>query len=151
MHRETLTRRRLYTQMFLRKKLPVFCTKMPLRNKKGTQALLHTEPFTQRNLWTEQLLHKKITQKTLTQKNVSTETAQKKLHTETSTCRNFTQNNFYTRNFSAQKPLCTAVFTRTLSHTDALTQKIFHTQKFVHTTRFYTQPTFAQRGFASPS
>ena len=150
-HRLTLTRRRLYTQMLLRKKIASVLHKDAFAQQKR-----HAGAFTHRTLYAEKLLHrttfaqKKLHKKTLTQKNVSTETAQKiytpkLLRAETLPRTTFTQKK------SAQKPLCTAVFTRTFSHTDALTQKIFHTQKLVHTIRFYTQPFFAQRGFASLS
>jgi len=134
------------------------------RINKGTQALLNTEPFTRRNLCTEQLLHKE----TFTQENIDTEkTCQHRLHKEV-----FTHLNFYTqklfqeqllhnscfphRNLYAQKFPCTAVFTQTLLHTDAFTQKNNCTQRtftqtLVHTAHFYTQPIFTRRGFGSPS
>ena len=42
-------------------------------------------------------------------------------------------------------------YIQTLLYTDAFTRKTNCTQKLVHTAHFYTQPTFTQRGFVSPS
>ena len=137
-HRLTLTRRRLYTQMLLRKKLPVFCTKMPLRNKKGTQALLHTGPFTQRNFCTEQLLHKKITQKNVdTEKRVHRDCT-KNLHTETFTCRNFTQNNFYTKKIRTETFVHCSFYTDVFTHRCPYTKNLSHTETCAHNTLLHT-------------
>ena len=146
--------RRFYTQKFLH--TDALHKDAFARINQGTQALLHTEPFTQRNLCTEQFLHKEtFTQESFDIENLSTQTAQrsytpKLLHAETLPRAAFTEA-FPHRSLYAQKSLCTAVFTQTLLHTDAFTQKNFYTQKLVHTARFYTQPAFTRRGFASPS
>ena len=163
LHADTFTHRG--SQRFLRKKKKThrsFYTNalhkdVFARINKSTQALLHTEPLAQRNKCTEQLLHKEtFTQENFdTEKLVHTDCTKKFLHTETFTRRNFTQSSFLHketfphRSLYAQKPLCTAVFTHTFLHTDAFTQKTF-THKLVHTSRFYTQPVFTRRGFASP-
>ena len=73
-----------------------------------------------------------------------------------------THNNFYRQMVFTQKVLRTEVlrtegfthnifYIQTLLYTDAFTRKTNCTQKLVHTAHFYTQPTFTQRGFVSPS
>ena len=138
MHKETLARRRLYTQMFLRKKLPVFCTKMPLRNNKSTQALLHTEPllrkvtFAQNNFCTKKNTQKKID----TEKRVHTDCT-KKIHTETFTYKNFTQNNFYTETFP-HRNLCALQFLHGRFHTQMPLHKKSLTHKNLCTQHAFT-------------
>ena len=117
-----------------------------------TQTLLHTEPFTQRNLCTEQFLHNEtLTREKFDTKNLSTQTAQRNFYTQNLYPDQLlhTHTHFFPhRNLYSQKFLCTTFFSQALLHTDAFTQKKY-TQKLVHTARFYTQPAFTQRGFAS--
>ena len=62
----------------------------------------------------------------------------------TTTTTTTTATTFPHRSLNAQKSLCTAVFTQTLLHTDAFTQKNFYTEAcahstVLHTTSFYTE------------
>ena len=170
LHREvvrrlTFTRRRLYTQrlsrneMFTQKFLHtdvlhrgVFAHIIKAHRRFYTQNLLYRETFAQNSFYTKKLLH----WKTLTQKKkLSTQTAQKKYtpklsHADTLP-RAILHIFFPPRSLYAQKSFCTAVFTQTLLHTDAFTQKHFYTKICAHSTLFYTQPVFTRKCFASPS
>ena len=149
------------------------------RVNKGTYAFLHTEPFPQRNLCTEQFLHMFFL-KHLTQKNLYTQNAYISfyrpifLHAKNYPNSFYTAETFSHRNLYAQKKICTTIFKnrwflhRKFSAQKSCAQKVLNTtfftfthkclytdtnctQKHVHTARVYTQPTFTQRGFASPS
>ena len=122
----------------------MLCTKMHLHAYIRARGVLQTEPFTQRNLCTEPFLHKEtLHKKTLTPKNLPPQTAKVFTH------RNFDTQKLYPeqllhRNFSAQKRLCTTVFTQTLLPTDAFTRNNFYTEAcahstFLHTASFYTE------------
>lgn len=133
------------------------------KDNKGTYANLSTEIFSEK----------------MTQKYLYTQTAHAFSRTVLFARKDFT--NFYTTCFfltkkntkkHAQQFLQTDVFytenvpDKNLTHkrfyaqnlldTDAFTHRCLdtgtnYTQKFAHTARFYTQPTFKQSGFASPS
>ena len=154
--RLTFTRRRLYTQRLSRNEMftqqflhtDVLHRDVFAHINKGTQALLHTEPFIERNLCTEQLLHKKnYTGKFWPRKNCPHRLHKKKYtpklsHADILPRAAFTHIFFPHRSLYAQKSFCTAVFTQTLLHTDAFTQKHFYTQKIVHTARYFTHNQF---------
>ena len=155
-HAKKTARRRSYTQNITEP-----CTQRSL----CTEQFLHKETFTQKDFGPQKLAHRLhkdmlLDAETLpraafyTEKLVRTEAAQKSTH---SSCRQTvcTYRIILTQKSYAQKLLRTTVFTHkrfyTYTQMPLHTQKNFYTQKLVHTARFYTQPAFTQRGFASPS
>ena len=144
-----------------------------------THNLFHREAFAQNNFYTcffktfdaEKLVHRECAHKFLQTdffarkkftRTVST-TQQIFFRTETFTHKKNMHNNLYRQMVFTQKILRTEVLrTEGFKHnifyiiTDAFTHICLYTdtnctQKLVHTARVYTQPTFTQRAFASPS
>jgi hypothetical protein len=161
----------LCTKMFFRAYIKAhmrfyttFSTEKPLR-----RTIFYTCFF--KTFDTEKLVHRECAHKFLqtdvfARKNftrtVST-TQQNFFRTETFTHKKNMHNNLYRQMVFTQKVLRTEVLrTEGFKHnifyiiTDAFTHRCLYTdtnctQKLVHTARVYTQPTFTQRGFASPS
>ena len=135
----------------------------------STGTFLHTTVFTQSFISTGTLL---------TQKNLYTQTAQRRFYTPFFCMQKIYPEHFFTqqqlfgteafahRNFYAQQFLQTNGFTHRnysrqksyVLRTARFTHRRFYaqmplhrknTQKLVHMARFYTQPAFTQRGFAS--
>ena len=109
---------------------------------------LHTETFTNRlfctqKLYPEQFLHSIFffAQMPLRKKNAQQFLQTDGFYTEIFSHRSLTHRKFYAQHF-----LHTDAFTHRCLYTDTN-----YTQKIVHTTRVYTQPTFTQFGFVSPS
>ena len=128
-----------------------FLTQTPSRRAPFTQA------FTQSSFYAQIFLHRGL----CTKKNFCTQAP-----LEAFTHKKHVQKMFYRQTVFTQKVLRTEIL-RTdffithriceyFLHTDAFTHRCLYTdtnctKKVVHTARVYTQPTFAQRGFASPS
>ena len=109
---------------------------------------LHTETFTNRLFCTQKLYPEQFLQSIFffAQMPLRKKNAQQFLQTD----------GFYTQKIFRTEVLRTESFTHNifyiqmLLHTDVFTQTQI-AQKIVHTARVYTQPTFTQFGFVSPS
>ena len=121
------------------------------------QTTLRTEAFAQSSFYAQIFLHRGL----CTKKNFCTQAP-----LEAFTHKKHVQKMFYRQTVFTQKVLRTEILrtdffiTHSICeyflHTDAFTHRCLYTdtnctKKVVHTARVYTQPTFAQRGFASPS
>ena len=125
---------------------------------------LHKKPLTRKNLYTQTahwnfyrptFLHLETLPRTIF-------TQQKLFRTDAFTHQKFMHSSFYRQTVFTQKIFRTEVLrTEGFTHNIFYIQTLLHTiifytgtnctQKLVHTTCVYTQPIFAQRGFASPS
>ena len=131
---------------------------------KGTSAFLQAEPMPQRSLRAEQFLHTDFLgtetnrhRENCTDRLHKGKYAPKFLHAETLPRTVFTQQKLFRTEtfpdsfFHAQQFSHNILYIQTFLYTDAVTRKTNCTQRLMHTLHFYTQPTFSQRGFASPS
>ena len=137
----------------------MLCTKMHLRAKIDR----HAGAFTHRTFYTEKPLHRTVfTQnndfaESFDTENLPAQTAQRRfytpelLHAETLPRAAFTHKLFRVEAFTRRSLFAQHFFSQTLLPTYAFTQKNFYAQKLLHTARFYTQPAFTRRGFASSS
>ena len=125
------------------------------RHKKtfDTEKFVHTD-CTQKFLQTDFFACRTLPRAVFTKQTLS--------RTETFTQKKHMHSSFYTQTVFTQKIIRTEVLrTEGFTHNIFYIQTLLHTiifytgtnctQKLVHTTRVYTQPIFAQRGFASPS
>ena len=147
LHTEPLPQRSLCTEQFLHTD---FLAPKKNRHRENCTHRLHKKNahhfFCKQKLYPEQFLHSRNS------------SAPKLLRTDffkrtaIITDRWFLHRKFSVQKSYAQKALRTTLFyIQTLLYTDAFTRKTNCTQKLVHTAHFYTQTTFTQRGFVSPS
>ena len=132
LHKKHLTQRKLYTQIAHRSFYrPTF---LHAETSPGTgftqQKIFRTQTLTHKNKYSQQFLHKNF-------------------YTESSPHRSLTHRSLTHRRFYAQHRT-TYFYIQTVLHRCVCTDTNC-TQKLVHTARVYTQPTFTQGNFVSPS